>query len=233
MKLTEGLDYHDMKGQVDPKITVDEYSAKMGDDSDIVTLTFKTNSKLAAQDLVSWFELGYDYILDASVSDGEIEPGKWLVFAEMKRRTNVPHKIVSLLKDLETLTDLDVKEYTVTVDDKDYDATVDELKDAIILTPIAYIREKGEDHPEEDTEQPPAEEPPAAPPAPPTAPAAPAAEPPAAPPAPAAAPAAPAEEPLAEQNAELNKMRNLAGLAHKQQYNIDEEIRKYIANAGL
>lgn len=196
MKLTEGLDYHDMKGQIDPTITVDEYSAKMGDDSDIVTITFKTNSKLAARDLVSWFEIGYDYILDASVSDGEVEPGKWLVFVEMKRRTNVPDKIVSLLKDLETLSDLDVEEYTVRVDDKDYDATVDDLKDAIILTTSEYIRKKGEDHPEEEE----------------------AAQQPAQPP---------------EQTTELNEMRNLAGIGHKRQYNIDEEIRKYITNAGL
>lgn len=220
MKLTEGLDYHDMKGQIDPTITVDEYSAKMGDDSDIVTITFKTNSKLAARDLVSWFEIGYDYILDASVSDGEVEPGKWLVFVEMKRRTNVPDKIVSLLKDLETLTDVDVKEYTVKVDDKDYDATVDDLKDAIILTPRAYIREKGDDHPEEETAEQPSEIP------------SPAGGEQVPPP-----PQGPIEMPPpaggAEQTAELNEMRNLAGIGHKRQYNIDEEIRKYITNAGL
>ena len=39
MILTEGLDYHDMKGQIDPRVSVDEYAAKMGEDSEIVTLT--------------------------------------------------------------------------------------------------------------------------------------------------------------------------------------------------
>ena len=81
------LDYMDLEGQLKDKITVDEYAAKMGKDSDIVTITFTTNSKLAAQDLVTWFERGYDFVLDASVSDGEIEPGKWLVFVEMDRRS--------------------------------------------------------------------------------------------------------------------------------------------------
>ena len=87
--LNEGLDYHDMIDQIEPKITVDEYAAKMGKDSDIVTITFVVNSKLAGDDLVGWLERGYDYILDASVSEGEIEPGKFLVFAEMNRRSMV------------------------------------------------------------------------------------------------------------------------------------------------
>lgn len=151
MKLNEGLDYHDMKGQVDPKITVDEYAAKMGEDSDIVTLTFKTNSKLAAKDLVAWLEIGYDFILDSSVSDGEIEPGKWLVFVEMKRRSNVPEKIVRILEDLDTLTDLKPKDYTVTIKDEDYDADADVLKQVMVLSPEEY--KKLEDKDEEDIEQ--------------------------------------------------------------------------------
>jgi len=147
MRLNEGLDYHDMKGQIDPKITVDEYAAKMGKDSDIVTLTFKTNSKLSAEDLVAWLEIGYDYILDASVSDGEIEPGKWLVFVEMKRRSNIPEKIIQILEDLDTLTDIKAKDYTVTIKDEDYDADVNILKQVMVLSPNDY--KKLEDDEEE------------------------------------------------------------------------------------
>jgi len=145
MRLNEGLDYHDLKGQIEPKITVDEYAAKMGADENIVTMTFKTNSKLAADDLVAWLEIGYDFILDASTSDGEIEPGKWLVFVEMKRRSNIPEKIVQILSDLDTLTDIKSVDYVVTFNDDDYDANVDVLKQALILTPGDYKKMKGED----------------------------------------------------------------------------------------
>lgn len=141
MKLTEGLDYHDLKGQIDPIITVDEYAAKMGEDSDIVTLAVKTNSKLAAEDLVAWLEIGYDYILDASVSEGEVEPGKWLVFIELKRRSNVPKKIVQILSDLETLTDLPLNEYTVVYNEEEYDANADILQQVLILNPADYKKE--------------------------------------------------------------------------------------------
>lgn len=140
--LNEGLDYHDMKGQLEPELSVDEYTAKMGKDSDIVTLAFTANSKLAAQDLVSWLEKGYDYVLDASVSDGEIEPGKYLVFVEMNRRTNAPERICEMLKDLQTLTDLDLKDWTVKVDEEDYDADTDILKQVMVLSPHDYREQK-------------------------------------------------------------------------------------------
>lgn len=83
--LNEGLDYHDLEGQMDPTVTVDEYAAHMGRDSEIVTLSFVTHSEAAGNDLADWFERGYDYVLDAEVSDGEVSPGKYLVFVEMNR----------------------------------------------------------------------------------------------------------------------------------------------------
>lgn len=143
--LNEGLDYHDLKGQVEPKITVDEYAAKMGKDSEVVTVTFIVNGKLAANDLVTWLEMGYDFILDASVSTGEIEPGKYLVFAEMNRRTSVPERIVEVLKDLETLTDIPVKDYTVEINDETYDADEEVLKQVIELSPKEYRKNKDQE----------------------------------------------------------------------------------------
>lgn len=150
--IKEGLDYHDLKGQIEPRVSVDEYAAQMGDDSAIVTLTFIVNSKLAAEDLVSWLEIGYDYVIDASVSDGELEPGKWLVFVEMKRRSNVPNKIVDILKDLETLTDRKVDQYEVVVDNKPHKAEVDSLKQAIILSPLEYEGKKQNQEKDEEVE---------------------------------------------------------------------------------
>ncbi len=178
MILNEGLDYHDMKKQIDKVVSVDEYAAKMGEDSEIVTVTFIVNSKLAAKDLVSWLEIGYDFILDASVSEGEVEPGRWLVFVEMKRKSNVPDKIVEILTDLETLTDMKVTDYIVKVDDEEHDANVEILRQVIPTSRFEYDkRSKQED--------------------------------------------------------ELNEMREIAGLENKNLHNIDDEIRKYISNAGL
>jgi len=143
--LNESLDYMDMEGQISDKITVDEYAAKMGKDKDVVTITFKVNSELAANDLVTWFERGYDFVLDASVSDGEIEPGKYLVFVEMERRSRVPERIIRLLSDLETLTGFKLKDWTVEIEDEDYDADESVIRQAMILNPNEYKMEKEKD----------------------------------------------------------------------------------------
>jgi hypothetical protein len=140
--LNEGLNYHDMEGQIEPKITVDEYAAKIGKDKDIVTLSFKVNSELAADDLVGWFERGYHYVLDAAVSEGEIDNGKYLVFVEMDRRSIVPERIVEMLKDLETLTDIPLTQWAVEVDGETYDANEDVLKQVIITSPLEYKKTK-------------------------------------------------------------------------------------------
>lgn len=137
-KIFEGLDYHDMEGQIEPTLTVDEYAAKMGKDSDIVTLAFIVKSKEAGNDLVEWFEKGYDYILDASLSTGEIESGKWLLFVEINRRSTVPERIVELINDLKTLTNLKLSDWTIRIDDEDYEPEEHILKQVIICNPNEY-----------------------------------------------------------------------------------------------
>jgi hypothetical protein len=142
--LNESLDYLDMEDQIGDIVSVDEYAAKMGKDEDIVTLTFVVHSKLAAEDLVTWFERGYDWVLDASVSDGEIEPGQWLVFVEMDRRTKVPKRIIGLLTDLETLTGMKLKDWSVEIDGDEYDADEEIIRQKMILNPNKY-EEKRQD----------------------------------------------------------------------------------------
>jgi hypothetical protein len=143
--INEGLDYLDMVGQINPVISVDEYKAKMGKDSDIVTLAFLVNSEAAGNDLVDWFERGYVWILDASVSEGELRPGKYLVFVEIKRRMAVPERIVELIEDLETLTELPINDWTVEINDEEYDPEVEVLRQVITTSPHEYrIKEEGE-----------------------------------------------------------------------------------------
>jgi|TARA_R110000822_G_scaffold33224_1_gene94969 hypothetical protein len=136
--LNEGLDYLDLENQLIPIVTVDEYAAKMGADKDIVTLAFTVKSELAGDDLVSWFERGYDFVLDASVSEGEITIGKYLVFVELTRRFNIIDKIILLISDLETLTGMNIKDWTVVIEDEEYPCEVDILKEKIIVNPNVY-----------------------------------------------------------------------------------------------
>lgn len=140
--IKESLDYMDMVGQLDPTVSIDEYAAKMGPDHEVVTLSFIVKSKLAGDDLVSWFEKGYDFVLDASISEGELAPGKYVVFVELDRRSRVPQRILEMLQDLTTLTDISVNEWKVKIDDKEYPASEEVIRENIILNPNEYKAEK-------------------------------------------------------------------------------------------
>lgn len=139
--LNEGLDYHDLEGQMIPTVTVDEYAAHMGNDSEIVTLAFTIRSEAAGNDLVDWFERGYDFVLDAQVSEGEVKPGQYLVFVEMNRRSSVPKRIIELLDDLETLTAIPVKDWTIIVDEEEHSPEEEVLKQVITISPHDYREE--------------------------------------------------------------------------------------------
>ena len=136
--INEGLDYHDLEGQLLPTLTVDEYAAHMGKDSEIVTLAFTIKNKQAGDDLCDWFERGYDFVLDSQVSEGEISPGKYLVFVEMNRRSSVPARIIELLEDLKTLTDMKVTDWTIMVNNEEYEPTEEVLKQVIAMSPHNY-----------------------------------------------------------------------------------------------
>lgn len=137
-QLNETLDYMDMEGLISPRVSVDEYESHMGTNSDIVTLAFTVKGEHAGKDLAGWFEKGYEWVLDAKVSDGELSPGKYLVFVELARRRSVPERIIELLSELETLTGLKLGEWTLVVDDEDYDADESSLGSAITTSPHEY-----------------------------------------------------------------------------------------------
>ena len=96
-QLNESLQYLDMERQMLPILNIDQYESKIGDNSDYVTISFTMNSKAAADDLCSWLERGYDWVIDAETSPGEVNKGKFLVFVEMNRRLRVPERIIEML----------------------------------------------------------------------------------------------------------------------------------------
>ena len=94
---------------------------------------------------MTWFERGYEFILDASISEGELEPNKWLVFVEMERRSWVARRLLGLIRDMETLTGMPVEDYTLNIDAEDYPLELDIMKQKIILNPAKYEIEKNVD----------------------------------------------------------------------------------------
>jgi hypothetical protein len=139
--LFETLDYKDLDGLMKPTIHVDEFSSKMGDDDDIIVVSFFVRDPGAAKDLMNWFEKGYDFVIDADKSPGEIKPNRYLVYVELRRRSTAGAHVETLIGDLETLTEFSPEDWTMHYRGKEVPFTRDTFDSMVPLSPKAY-REK-------------------------------------------------------------------------------------------
>ena len=138
-QLFESLGFRDLEGLLKPTIHVDEFSSKMGDDDDIIVISFFVRDAQAAKDLMMWFEKGYDFVLDADRSPGEIRPGRYLVYVEIRRRSTAGGNVEQLLDDLNTLTEFeDSSAWTMHYRDQEIPFTRDSFDATVPLTPRAY-----------------------------------------------------------------------------------------------
>lgn len=141
LQLNESLNYLDMEHLIVPIVTIDKYKATMGRDSDIITLSFIVKNEDAAEDLVNWFERGYDWVLDADRSPSEISPNKYLVFVELQRKKIAAKHIIELIEDLKTLTGIPIENWSIKIDDQKGDATVEFIETNIPLRSSEYKAE--------------------------------------------------------------------------------------------
>ena len=141
--LLEGLQYKDLEGIMKPTVHVDEFSSKMGDDDDIIVLSFFLRNKAASDDLVNWFEKGYDFVLDADTSPGEIKPNRFLVYVEMRRRSSAPKNVSELIDDLGTLTEFEPGDWQMKYKGKTSGWSPEAFAEQVPLSPKEY-RERTE-----------------------------------------------------------------------------------------
>jgi len=143
--LSEGLNYRDLDGMMKSTIHVDEFTSKMGDDADIIVLSFFVRDLAAAKDLVAWFEKGYDFVMDADRSPGEIKPNRFLVYVEIRRRRSAPEHVQTLLDDLSTLTEFDAGNWNFVYEKRQQPWSADAFAKTVPCTPDEYRRTHEED----------------------------------------------------------------------------------------
>lgn len=130
-----------MVGMMKPTIHIDEFSSKMGDDDDVVVVSFFVRSKQAASDLASWFEKGYDWILDADVSPGELKPSRFLVYIEIRRRSQVGKHLAEVISDLNTLTEFEPDQWVMVYQDKETPFSQVQFEKLVPLSPKEYRKQ--------------------------------------------------------------------------------------------
>lgn len=150
--LFEGLDAKDLENLIHNELHIDEFKSKLGDDSDVIVISFKVKDKEPAQDLVSFIEKGYNWVIDADVSSGEMSDGDFIVFVELDRNKEAPANIIELVEDMLNLTGQKLSDWRVRYYKNGRDETLDleTLERIIPLSSEAYERKYGSNDEELD-----------------------------------------------------------------------------------
>lgn len=143
--INEGLEQNDLARLIHPELHIDEYKSKMGKDEDIIVLSFKVSGREPAEDLVNFIEKGYDWVLDADVSAGELDDGDFLVFVECDREPAVADQVVEMMQDILNLTSQVMGEWSIQVrsNPQKLKLTADNIRNNVPLTTASYETQYG------------------------------------------------------------------------------------------
>ena len=115
----------DLRDLVYHIMEIDSFKSKMGSDEDIITLSFSVKTREAAEDLETFLEKGYQFVLDADATSGETSDGTYKVFVEIERNKEAPGQILEIANGVKNLTGLDDLKFryykswrSLTVDEK-------------------------------------------------------------------------------------------------------------------
>lgn len=133
-----GLRPGDLEDLMDHIFEIDSYSSKMGEDKDIVTLSFSLKTKSPADDLVSFIEKGYPFVLDADATSGEQSDGTYKVFVELERQREIPEQIVEIIDGVSKLSNIEEFKFRYYKNFRSKPATLENLTEAIPTDPDQY-----------------------------------------------------------------------------------------------
>ena len=145
--LNEGLEQGDLKRLVHSELHIDEFKSKLGRDEDVSVVSFKVASKEPAEDLVSFCEKGYPFVIDADISSGEMNDGSYIVFVEIERSKELPNQVMEIVDDLLNLTEQKMSDWRVRyhTSHTDHELTQENLASLIPLTPEDYKAKYGKE----------------------------------------------------------------------------------------
>lgn len=144
-QLFEGLETGDLKRLIHTELHIDEFKSKLGADEDTVVVSFKVKGKDPAQDLVNFIEKGYEWVIDADVSSGEMDDGDFIVFIECDRNPKLAQELVDMMEDIMNITEQTAEDWRVRyyTSQEDHKLDVDSLRNLIPSTPEEYERKFG------------------------------------------------------------------------------------------
>lgn len=129
---------NDLRGLVKDIFEVDNYKSKIGNDRDVCVLTFIVDSKDPAEDLENFIEMGYDFVMDAECTSGELDDGKYRVFVEIERSRHLAEQLVELMDGVSKVTGIEDFRFRYHKEFKSVEATLEQFEKKIPNDPDAY-----------------------------------------------------------------------------------------------
>ena len=128
MKLNESLREGDLKNLVKKVFEIDSFKSKIGQDTDVVVLSFTVDSEDPAKDLENFIEMGYEFVLDADTTAGETDDGNYRVYAELERTRHVAEQIFEIVEGIQKITGIDEMRFRYFKSFKSESATLENLE---------------------------------------------------------------------------------------------------------
>lgn len=140
------LQTNDLRDLLDHVVEIDSYKSKMGADEDIITIAFSTLTRESANDLSSFIERGYSFVLDADATVGEQSDGNYRVFVEIERNNHAAEQILELMSGVKSLSGIGDMRFRYYKNFRSLDITQDNLEETIPTEADLYgIDQKGLD----------------------------------------------------------------------------------------
>lgn len=133
-----GLRNGDLGDLVYDVFEIDSYQSKMGEDKNIVTLSFSVKDKAPADDLVKFLEGGYSFILDSDVTAGEQSDGTYKVFVELERNRNSNEQILEIVDGVQKLANIEQFRFRYYKNFRSHDLSIDSLNEHVPTDPDNY-----------------------------------------------------------------------------------------------
>ena len=122
------LKANDLEYLVKKVFEIDSFKSKIGTDEDICVLSFTINDEEPAKDLVNFIEMGFNFVLDADASAGEMDDGKYRVYVEIERSKHIGEQIMEIVEGIKKLTSFDEMRFRYFKSFKSQEATVENLE---------------------------------------------------------------------------------------------------------
>ena len=129
--INESLRANDLRHLVKKVFEIDSFKSKVGKDEDVCVLSFTVDQSEPAKDLENFFEMGYNFILDADSTPGELDDGHYKVYVELERSRHIAEQIFELVEGVKKLTGLEDMRFRYFKSFRSKDASLENLEETV------------------------------------------------------------------------------------------------------